>query len=376
MRVRALSLAIVAFVFGGALLGGSAAAAPKTTSNATVTTVVSGLDNPRDLAFGSDGKLYVAEAGHGGKYCLDPSTCLGFTSQISRVNIAASTAKPVLSGFVSIAGSDGSGATGIDGISTLGGRIFGIETGASQFVPPSGLPAAVASRARRQFGRLIVTNDAGWSKTLANVGAHDFRWTARHKNLVPGQFPDANPYGVLVLPGSQWVVDAGANTLDRISPAGFVKVVAFFPNPASSDAVPTCIDRGPDHALYIGELTGGGNPPGSSVVWRYAPGTGRLTKWAQGLTAVTGCGFAPSGKFYATELSSLGLDNAAPGTGRVVLVPAHSTKPITVVGGLSFPGGFAAGRDGSLYVSDWSIAPARGPVGAPTGSVVRIRLGV
>ena len=373
MRVRMLALAVVGLVVGATWLGGSAVASPNSGSKATVTTVVSGLDNPRDLAFATDGKLYVAEAGHGGKTCVG-TTCVGFTSGISRVNIARSSAKRVVSGFVSVANPDGSGATGLDGISILGERIFGIQSGSSLSVPPGVFPAPLEARAKRQLGRLIVANDQGWWKTIANVGDHDFRWTGKHKNLVPGQFPDANPYGVLELPGSRWVVDAGANTLDRVGPGGWVKVVAFFPNPPSSDAVPTCVDRGPDKALYIGELTGGGNVPGASVVWRYAPGSGRLTEWAQGLTAVTGCGFGRNGKFYATEFSSLGLDHASPGTGRVVLVPAHSTKPITVVDGLSFPGGFAAGRDGSLYVSNWSIAPARGPTGAPTGSVVRITL--
>ena len=132
-----------------------------------------------------------------------------------------------------------------------------------------------------------------------------------HKNLVPGQFPDANPYGVLALRGSRWVVDAGSNTLDHIGSDGVVHVVKFFPNPPSSNAYPTCIARGEGDALYIGELTGGGNTPGASVVWRYAPDTGKLTKSAQGLTAVTGCGFGKDGRFYATEFSSLGLDNAA-----------------------------------------------------------------
>ena len=42
-----------------------------------------------------------------------------------------------------------------------------------------------------------------------------------------------------------------------------------------------------------------------------------------------------------------------------------------VVGGLTFPGGFAAGRNGALYVSNWSIAPAHNG-GGPTGSVIRI----
>jgi hypothetical protein len=377
MRVRILSSAIVGLLAIG-WLGGATAASANSGAKVTMTTVVSGLDNPRDLAFDEDGRLYVAEAGHGGTSCFTipglGQNCVGFTSRISRVNVSRSSAKRVVSGLVSIASPDGSFATGVDGISILGERIFGIETGASLAVPPGVLPASVEARAKRQLGRLIVANDEGWWRTVANVGDRDFRWSADHANLVPGQFPDANPYGVLALHGSRWVVDAGSNTLDRVSKGGHVKVKAFLPNPPSSDAVPTCIDRGPDRALYIGELTGGGNAPGASVVWRYDPATDTLTKWAQGLTAVTGCGFAPNGTFYATEFSSLGLDNAAPNTGRVVMVPAHSTTPVTIVDGLSFPGGFAAGCDGSLYVSNWSVAPATGPPGAPTGSVVRITL--
>ena len=38
-----------------------------------------------------------------------------------------------------------------------------------------------------------------------------------------------------------WVADAGANTLDRVGRDGSVSVVAFFPNPPVSDAVPTCV---------------------------------------------------------------------------------------------------------------------------------------
>jgi sugar lactone lactonase YvrE len=169
--------------------------------------------------------------------------------------------------------------------------------------------------------------------------------------------------------GAQWVVDAGSNTIDRVRPNGKVSVEAFLPNPPVSDAVPTCIDRGPDGAFYVGELTGASNAPGSAVIWRFAPGEGTpLTQWATGLTAITGCGFGADGQFYATEFSTLGLVNAAPGTGAVVRVPPHSGSPITVVSGLSFPGGFAPGADGSLFVSNWSIAPAV----TGLGSVIRI----
>jgi hypothetical protein len=207
---------------------------------------------------------------------------------------------------------------------------------------------------------------------VANVGNRDYRWSDHHRNLVPGQFPDANPYGVYAGPRSRWVVDAASNTLDRIGPDGIVHIVKFIPNPPVSDSVPTCVDRGPDGAFYIGELTGRGNAPGSSVVWRWGPSAHRLTKWATGLTAVTGCGWGRDHRFYATEFSTNGFENAARGTGRVVRVPRHSTSPITIVDGLDFPGGFAAKR-GALFVSDWSIAPANSG-GGPTGSVIRITL--
>ena len=373
MRTRSMAiLALVAAVLGGAATSASAS----TASHSTVTTVVSGLDNPRDLVF-SHGRLYVAEAGHGGTAACfsDPElgkACVGFTSKISRVDIAHGRVHRIARGFVSIASPDGTGATGVDGISASDGRLVGIITGSALSIPHGLLPASVEVRAKRQLGRLVVLSDDG-RRFAGNVGNRDFVWSGNHPNLVPGQFPDANPYGVLAAGRSSWVVDAGSNTLDRVSPGGRVRVVRFIPNPPASDAVPTCVDRGPDGALYIGELTGGGNAPGASTVWRYDPTWDRLTKWATGLTAVTGCGFGKHGRFYATEFSTNGLDQAAPGTGAVVLVPAHSTKPTTIVGGLNFPGGFAAGHDGSLYVSDWSILPAN-TGGGPTGSVIRITL--
>ena len=153
-------------------------------------------------------------------------------------------------GLISIAVWDGTFATGVDGISFDGRKLYGIENVNSAIVPPSGFPAWILKKARNQLGRLIVADGDGHWKAVANVGLRDFIWTGQHKNLVPGQFPDANPYGVLALPGKRWVVDAGSNTLDRVSADGDVRVVKFIPNPPSSDAVPTCVARGRDGALY------------------------------------------------------------------------------------------------------------------------------
>jgi hypothetical protein len=70
-------LCLAAFALLALLAAGDAAADP------SVSVVMSGLDNPRGLAFGPQGALYVAEAGRGGagpcgtigglQYCYGPS---------------------------------------------------------------------------------------------------------------------------------------------------------------------------------------------------------------------------------------------------------------------------------------------------------------
>jgi hypothetical protein len=80
-----------------------------------------GLDNPRRLAFGRNGRLYVAESGHGGGECIPPEheeeegNCVGFTSAINSID--AHAGHQVLSGLVSLAGKAGFGAEGIEGLS-------------------------------------------------------------------------------------------------------------------------------------------------------------------------------------------------------------------------------------------------------------------
>jgi hypothetical protein len=358
---------------------------PATASSAaTVTTVASGLDNPRGLAFNRDGDLFVAEAGHGsepaGSFCPIPEgpsggpECVGLTSGVSKIEKGGSPHR-IVTGKFSIADPTGSGAVGIDGVSvSQSGSLFSIETGASDQIPP-GIkgPPEVINEAREQIGHLFETKRWGRTRIVADPGHFDFNWSKEHKELVPEQFPDANPYAVLAVDGGEWVIDAASNTLDWVSKSGEVRVVEFFPSPTKngkpvSDAVPTCVSRGPDGALYVGELTGGGNGPGQSVVWKVEQGE-EPEVWATGLTAVTGCGWDTDGEFYAVEFSTLGFESFKPETGALVRVLAHSTKPIPVLEKLSFPNGFAS-KDDNVYLSNWSIAPSNG--GKGPGSVLKV----
>src|SRR5713226_1710325 len=83
------------------------AAAPK----AKFTTVASGFDNPRGLAFGEDGKLYVGEAGTGGLKCVpnagpEGDLCPGLTSAISVITKGGAHHR-IVSGLASLAGPGG-----------------------------------------------------------------------------------------------------------------------------------------------------------------------------------------------------------------------------------------------------------------------------
>jgi hypothetical protein len=344
-----------------------------------VTVLASHLNNPRGLAWGNGG-LYVAEAGRGGDaHCAaDPSgaqNCIGLTGSISRVRMGGVTR--LVRGLTSVAGPGGVGAVGPSAVSVDDGQVYGLLFGASQQVPPAGYPTWLIKRAAAQIGQFGMVRGNRF-QPLAGVGAADFAWTAQHQNLVPAQFPDANPNGLMVHDGTAFVADAGANALS-IAHNGTAHVAKFFGTPSGSetDAVITCIAQGPDHALYLGELLGGYYEPQHARVWRVSRQDGHWVKrvWARGLTTIQGCGFDRAGNFYATEFQTGGLNEDPTGSplGAVVKIAPDRTRTMLGVGQLFWPSGLAVGPDGAVYVSNCSISPGAGFGPCPDGGqVVRI----
>lgn len=209
---------------------------------------------------------------------------------------------------------------------------------------------------------------------MSDVGDLDFGWSAVHQNLVPDQFPDANPNALAVVGSTTYVVDAASNTLDAVDQRGNVRQLAFVPSPAASDAVPTCVAAGPGRNLYVGELAPGAPLNGGSI-YRYNLRTRRLSVWKTGFNVVDGCGFDNAGNFYAVEFQSHGFNPGPSGdpSGDIVRIARNGTRTVLGTGQLFYPQGFATDRQRRIYVSNWSIFTGTPPKpGGPTGQVVRL----
>ncbi len=329
--------------------------------------IATGLNNPRGVVVDANSRVYVTEAGLGGG---DESTGvqngLGQSGAITAINHAASanpTQRRIITNLWSAAQDEGNGpeAIGTDGLSLSNGKLYAVNGAAG--IP--GLP----------FGHLTSIAH-GVMTDISDVGSFDLKWTAEHAGepWAGHQFPDSDPYGVLVSNGHRYVVDAASNTLNEVLANGSVRVLAYFPNTPFSDAVPTCVTRGPDGALYIGTLAladffAGG--PGTANVYRVDPTEvkGNLNSvlsvakvWATGFSTITGCTFDQQGNFYAAEMFAGDVQIASfahPATGRTIIGANQ----------LVLPNGIAVGTDGSIYVSTHSS-----DVQAKQGKVVRIRL--
>src|SRR5882724_12674403 len=336
--------------------------AASATAQSTITQVVGGLYSPRGLAFGPGGQLFVAQTG-------ETETVDGSIIEILSPMAVRPKVRTIASGLAVTGDPEEGEFLGISGISVFGNGVnFGLY----------GIMAVDPQQTGDEaFGNLLRVNNHNQVETLVNVGSFDYEWTAEHIDLAPNDFPDANPYGVLVVPGHVYVVDAGANTLDEVMPDGSIIILAYFPLNELADATPTCACQGPDGFLYIGTLALVDSlflGP-SAKVYRLDPADANIpepwntpmTVWASDLWPINGCTFGRDGNFYASQLFTnpnwiYGEDPE----GDVVKIPFASpgTHTFLAGGALSFTGGVAVGPNGAVYVADGTafVAPGEGRI--------------
>jgi glucose/arabinose dehydrogenase len=318
----------------------------------TVTPIATGLNNPRGLEVGPDGAIYVAEAGRGGKLCVEDEFCLGFTGSITRIENGSQ--RRMAGGLFSAAGPDGSFATGLDDVAVApDGTVYGIMTSA----PPE-FARGASARVKAQLGRLFRFVD-GKRRAVANVGQFEVA------NNPDGTDVNPNPYGVAASAETLLVVDAGGNTLLSVE-GGAVELVAVLRGQRfdgrRSHSVPTTVTIGPDGAYYVGELGGGGSPDGKARVFRVVPGE-EPTVHATGFTAISGIAFGPDGSLYVSQYwRNSRATERGNFTGAVIRIAPDGTRTELAKGRLVAVGGVAVDAEGDVYASVNSFFPGRGRV--------------
>jgi hypothetical protein len=325
--------------------------------------VASGLDSPRHVSFAADGELYVAEAGRGGAAPCAPHPslgvfCFGFSGAVTQVHDNGPDPR-VLTGLPSILNQDGE-ALGPSDIAFTGSQKFVLSIGlggSDQFRAAFGSQGAwlgTLLTGKLKHDGLSLFADVLANEAVANPDGTDI---------------DSNPVG-LVRDGEGYVLaDAGANAVVRASHKGtFTTITALPPGSAllpfppfalvPTDAVPTSVVQGPDHAYYVSQLTGFPFEAGDANIWRVVPGQSP-TVYASGLTNVTDLEFGPDGSLYAVEIASTGLLNGP--IGALKKINPGSSQHVTVLGGLFAPYGVAFG-EGHAYLSTCAVCMGGGGV--------------
>src|SRR5262245_15862628 len=296
--------AAVGLIVAGAGHARIAAQAP----SPVIQVIASGLDNPRGLAFGTDGALYVVEAGRGGPstLCLpDPGAgpgvmkCYGATGAVTRIT-GIGVQQRVVTGLPSLAQPSGDAATGPHDIDFGLGRAF-ITIGLGADPRARGPFEAAGIR----LGSLVRVLPNGQWDYVVDISGYEI--TANPD----GGAIDSNPYGLRVLSDRAVVTDAGGNSLLQISLNGTVSTLAVFPNravgPATIQEVPTSVTDGPGGDLYVGQLTGAPFPVGAARVYRVPANGGAPVPVVTGFTNIIDITVGPNGTAYVLEHDADGI---------------------------------------------------------------------
>lgn len=340
-------LALVPVAVAAAAFSGTGAAHPRAVTY-RLKTIRGGLSNPRGLAMNSRGAIYVAEAGRGGSGACatmrGQHMCYGPTGSVARIWRGQFTR--VARRLPSFAPQGGSGAVGPHMLCfDPEGRLL-VTYGLG--MDPS-MRSTLGSPWARS-GYLMHVTKRGAAQPVADVSAYE----SAHN---PAGGPvDSNPYAVHCLRGSELVTDAGGNDLFRVKKRRLSLLAVFPSRPArSTDSVPTSVAVGPDHAYYVGELTGKPFDVGAADVYRVRPGK-QPQVYLSGFTAIIDMRFDRQGNLYVLEhATGPGLS----GPGALIKVSPPGTRT-TVVDGLSQPTAVLIGHHGAIYVTDNGTSPTDG----------------
>ena len=304
-----------------------------------------GLTNPRGIAWGDDGSMYVASGGMGGDRLSGPDRHIeaplgpyrgGPTGQIYRVDP---------SGHVSVF-VDGlpstrdqfRGKQGVSDVKWVDGNLYALIVGAGQ---AHGNPDS-------ETGILRVEADGSWEQ-FAFIGP----WHRAHPvaNEVPHFFPEASLFAFTWVPSDNafWYSEANSNYVGRITMDGEISRVADL---SATNDVLSGITPSPNGGVYVGHMSVVPYAEGQTFVSEVLP-DGTVHRAWEGLTMVAGLTQEADGTLVASFMSTgntVALPHFRPNAGRIVRQTDHDRFEV-IARDTTLPIRVEVGPDGWLYVA-------------------------
>jgi len=337
-------------------------------SRPSVKTYATGLTNPRGLAFGPDGNLYVAEAGTGGGQTpadIDPACPVnvniyspytaGYSGRVTRVR-ANGTTQTVAANLPSMTDAFG-GSYGPTDVAFIGDKLYVlIEMGGCSHALPDDLPA------------ILRVNRDGSTTKVANLNA----WhVANPPHFIKDTDPattDQEPGGVfhsMIAVGKYlYVVETNRGFLLRVDPSnGSIETLydMSFDNNEHNPIVMT--RRGND--FYVGTFGEDGGKAELAVFDKYFSG---YSLPFRSLNPIVGLAWHGN-RLYGVEIFPYDNQWTTDNANLVRFDPRTGERKVVLAGFASLPNGLVTGPDGALYTSNWGISYKKG---GGDGGILRI----